>query len=295
MLKSLTDGITYYSFKNLSSEKGVHHLFSTRLGGVSEGVYESMNLNFKTGDNPEKVRQNFQRIAELGFPVEDMVFAHQTHQCQVRKVTATDRGKGILVKRDYTDIDGLITNDPTVTLVTFYADCVPLYFYDPVQRAIGLSHAGWRGTVGQIGAVTVQAMVDNYRSNPQDILVGIGPSICKDCFEVGNEVAEEFTFGDPLFPSKATPSNSLSHSTSEFVQALEFASNFITPCPDKPNKSYIDLQGINKQSLIKLGIPAASIELPNICTKENPDTFFSHRVMGTARGSLAAFMRLCEF
>ena len=271
MLRSLASGITYYSFKNLTSEEGVHHLFSTRLGGVSEGVYESMNLNFKTGDAPEKIRQNFQGIAELGFPIEDMVFAHQTHQCQVRKVTAADRGKGILIERDYTDIDGLITNDPSVTLVTFYADCVPLYFYDPVQQAIGLSHAGWRGTVGQIGVRTVQAMFDNYESIPQDILVGIGPSICKDCFEVGNEVVEEF------------------------ICTLDFASDFITSCPNRPNKSYIDLQGINKQSLIEAGVPAANIELPNICTKENPDTFFSHRVMGATRGSLAAFMRLCEF
>jgi len=271
MLRGTKNGITYYSFENLVSEEGVHHLFSTRLGGVSEGVYESMNLNFKTGDVPEKIRQNFQCIAELGFPLEDMVFTHQTHQCQIRMVTAADRGKGILFERDYTDIDGLVTNDPTVTLVTFYADCVPLYFYDPVQRAIGLSHAGWRGTVGQIGVLTVQVMSDNYGSKAQDILIGIGPSICKDCFEVGNEVAEEF------------------------IQALDFANNFITPCPDKPNKSYIDLQGVNKQLLIEAGVPADNIELPNICTKENPDTFFSHRVMGAARGSLAAFMRLCEF
>ena len=271
MIQNESQSISYYSFERLGVESGVHHLFSTRLGGVSEGVYESMNLNFKTGDVPEKIRRNFQRIAELGFPVEDMVFAHQTHQCQVRKVTAADRGKGILIERDYTDIDGLVTNDPTVTLVTFYADCVPLYFYDPVQRAIGLSHAGWRGTVGQIGVRTVQAMADNYGSRAQDMLVGIGPSICKDCFEVGNEVAEEF------------------------VQSLDFGADFVTACTVKSNKSYIDLQGVNKQSLIEAGVPAANIELPNICTKENPDIFYSHRVMGAARGSLAAFMRLCEF
>jgi YfiH family protein len=269
MIQNQQKNITYYTFENLTAANGVHHLFSTRLGGVSKGAFESMNLNFKTGDRRDAVMQNLQGIADLGFPLEDMVFPHQTHHCQVREVSAADRGKGIFSDRDYTDIDGLITNDPSVTLVTFYADCVPLYLYDPVQRAIGLSHAGWRGTVGQIGMRTVRAMTEGYGSKPQDILVGIGPSICKDCFEVGNEVAEEF------------------------ARTLDFAAGFISPCMSKAHKSYIDLQGINKQSLLNAGVLAENIELPGICTKENPELFYSHRVMGAKRGSLAAFMRLC--
>jgi len=268
MIQNTENGIVHYTFENLVVAEGINHLFSTRLGGVSQGAYDNMNLNFSMGDAHQAVMQNFQRIAGLGFPVEDMVFSHQTHNCEIRQVTAADRGKGIMCDRDYTGIDGLIANDPSVTLVTFYADCVPLFFYDSVQGAIGLSHAGWRGTVGQIGVRTVAAMMESYGSTPSDILVGIGPSICASCFEVGNEVAEKF------------------------VHALDFAVDLIVPCDTKPDKSYIDLQGINRQSLVNVGIPASNIEMPGICTQENPDIFFSHRMMGSARGSLAAFMRL---
>jgi len=270
MIRNKKNGISYYTFENLTAAEGVHHLFSTRLGGVSEDPYSSMNLSALSGDAPDTVMQNYQRIASLGFPLEDMVFSKQAHSCKIRRATAADRGKGIVRDCDYKDIDGLITNDPSVTLVTFYADCVPLYFYDPAQQAIGLSHAGWRGTAGQIGAKTVQAMTDSYGSNPADILVGIGPSICKNCFEVGSEVAEEF------------------------VQAFDFATNFIIPCSTKANKSYIDLQGINRQLLINAGISAENIELSGTCTKENTDTFYSHRAMGPKRGTLAAFLRLHE-
>jgi len=269
ILQSKND-ISYYTFKNLDAAEGVHHLFTTRHGGVSEGVYSSMNLSPLGGDNPDAVMRNYQIIAELGFPLESMVLSKQSHGCEVRQVTTADQGKGMVHERDYKDIDGLVTNDPSVTLITFYADCVPLYFYDSVQHAIGLSHAGWRGTVGQIGAKTVQTMTDCYDSDPADILVGIGPSICKNCFEVGNEVAEEF------------------------IQTLDFANDFIIPCAIKSNKSYIDLWGINKQSLINAGIPAENIELSNLCTKEDTDTFYSHRAMGPKRGTLAAFMRLTD-
>ena len=284
MLKHVRNGVTYYTFNIFNGEHppaqtsnkliagtktdGVHHLFSTRLGGVSEGYYESMNLSFINGDDPEHVAENFKRIESLGFPTADMVFSQQTHKCEVRVVTEADRGKGLRRDRDYTDIDALVTNVPGIALATFYADCVPLYFYDPVQKAIGLAHAGWRGTVGEIGVRTLEAMVSNYNTNPSDVLVGIGPSICKDCFEVGNEVAEEFR------------------------EKLDFAKDYIKPCSEKSNKSYIDLQGVNRQSLISAGILANNVELPDICTKENPDTFFSHRVMGTKRGILAAFIRL---
>ena len=270
MIPNTQKGIDYYTFENLTAAGGTQHLFSTRQGGVSTGEYASMNFSSLLGDDPDIVMQNYQRIASLGFPLEDMVLPQQTHSCKVRQVREADRGKGITAQRDYTDIDGLITNDPSVTLVTFYADCVPLYFYDSVQQAIGLSHAGWRGTVGQIGVRTLEAMADAYASNPRDILVGIGPSICKDCFEVGNEVVEEF------------------------VHTLDFSGSFIKPCREKSHKSYIDLQSINKQSLINAGVAAESIELPGICTKENPDILFSHRAMGRRRGSLAAFMRLTK-
>ena len=167
--------------------------FSTRLGGVSEGYYSSLNLSFDRGDDPARVLENFKRIgASMGVNVEDMVLSKQTHTTNVRVVTAEDKGKGIMQERNYTDVDGMITNVPGICLVTSYADCVPLYFVDPVKKAIGLSHSGWRGTVGKIGKNTVQLMQENFGSKPEDLLAAVGPSVCMDCYEVSEDVIEQF-------------------------------------------------------------------------------------------------------
>ena len=160
----------------------VGHCFSTRYGGVSEGFLGSMNLSFSRGDKKENVEENFRRITSvLGKSTKDLVFTDQTHTTNVRKVTAEDAGCGIVKDRGYTDIDGLITDEPGLVLATFYADCVPLYFVDPVHRAIGLSHSGWRGTAGRMGAVTLAAMEREYGTKPQDVICAIGPSICQEC------------------------------------------------------------------------------------------------------------------
>lgn len=136
------------------------------MGGVSEGCYASMNLSFTKGDDPEKVRENYRRMADmLGMDMERMTLSFQTHTTNVRLVTEEDAGKGIVKERDYTDVDGLITNIPGITLVTFYADCVPLYFVDPVHHAIGLSHSGWRGTVHRMGRVTLKTMKEAFGQN----------------------------------------------------------------------------------------------------------------------------------
>ena len=138
----------YLEFSLLRETGLVDHGFSTRLGGVSSGDFASLNLSFDRGDDPEAVRENFRRIgAAIGVRCEDMVLSQQTHTTNIRLVTEEDRGKGITKERDYTDVDGLVTNVPGICLVTSYADCVPLYFVDPVKKAIGLSHSGWRGTV----------------------------------------------------------------------------------------------------------------------------------------------------
>ena len=185
-------GSTPYLEYPLLRETGiVRHGFSTRLGGVSEGFYASLNLSFDRGDREECVRENFRRIGEaLGVRCEDMVLSRQTHTTNVRIVTEADRGKGITRERDYTDVDGLVTNVPGICLVTSYADCVPLYFVDPVKKVIGLSHSGWRGTVGKIGKKTILLMQEKYGSDPADILAAAGPSVCMDCYEVSEDVIE---------------------------------------------------------------------------------------------------------
>ena len=137
--------VPYIQFKNLSATGIVKHGFSTRKGGVSTGIFSSMNLNFKRGDDPDAVLENYRRMAAaLNMRVEDMVLSDQTHTTNVRVITEEDRGKGILRPQDYSDVDGMITNVPGIVLVTSYADCVPLYFVDPVRKAIGLSHSGWK-------------------------------------------------------------------------------------------------------------------------------------------------------
>ena len=243
--------------------------FSTRLGGVSEGHYSSLNLSFDRGDDPARVLENFKRIgASMGVNVEDMVLSKQTHTTNVRVVTAEDKGKGVMRERNYTDVDGMITNVPGICLVTSYADCVPLYFVDPVKKAIGLSHSGWRGTVGKIGKNTVQLMQENFGSKPEDLLAAVGPSVCMDCYEVSEDVIKKFreNYDENLWPEI-------------FYQ--------------KENGKYqLNLWKANESVFLESGILPEHIAVTNVCTHCNPDILFSHRTTGNERGTLSAFLAL---
>ena len=160
--------LEYLTFPLLEKTEAVRHLFSTRIGGVSEGEYASMNFSIARGDREEAVLENYKRIAGiLGCDINDMVASHQTHTTNIRRVTGADRGKGISRERDYENVDGLMTDEPGIVLVTYYADCVPLYFVDPVHRAIGLAHSGWRGTAERMGECMARAMQDAFGSRPR--------------------------------------------------------------------------------------------------------------------------------
>lgn len=247
----------------------VQSAFSTRLGGVSEGYFSSLNLGFERGDDPEAVMENFRRIGrEIGVKCEDMVLSKQTHTTNVRHVTGADKGKGIIRERDYTDVDGLVTDEPGLCLVTSYADCVPLYFVDPVKKAIGLSHSGWRGTVGKIGKNTIELMKEEFGSRPEDILAAVGPSVCMDCYEVSEDVIERFrkAFDEAVWPE------------------LFYA---------KPNGKYqLNLWKANEQIFLEAGILPEHIAVTNVCTHCNSDVLYSHRASGDKRGSLCAFLVL---
>lgn len=262
-------GVTYLAFPELEELGLVSHAFSTRLGGVSEGKFAAMNFTFTRGDDPEHVMENYRRMAAaLEVDINKMVLSWQTHTVNVRKVTDEDAGKGIFRERDYQDVDGLITNVPGITLVTFYADCVPLYLVDPVHHAIGLSHSGWRGTVNRMGAVTIQAMVQEYGTRPEDLIVAIGPSICQDCFEVGGEVVEAFHQAFDV----------------RYWEQLSYA---------KENGKYqLDLWRANQIVFAEAGVRPDQIYLTDICTHCNPELLFSHRTAGNERGNLAAFLSL---
>ncbi len=187
------DAMPLFVFPALEETGFVKHAFTTRKGGVSQGIYASLNLSFSRGDDEEAVKTNYRRLAQaLCVPYGSFVCADQTHTANVVRVGREHASVPEPGKKGFTDVDGMVTNVPQVTLITFFADCVPLYFVDPVHRAIGLSHSGWRGTVGRIGRVTLETMKREFGTDPQDTVCAIGPSICRDCYEVGADVAEEF-------------------------------------------------------------------------------------------------------
>ena len=269
MLKVVDGETPYLEFPLLVKTGAVRHGFSTRLGGVSEGNFASLNLSFRRGDRDEAVRENFSRIGvAIGVRPEDMVFTDQTHTKKIKVVGESDRGMGITRPLTYQNIDGLVTNTPEVCLVTFYADCVPLYFVDPVKKVIGLSHSGWRGTVAKIGKETIRVMAEQFGSCAQDMRAAIGPSICMDCYEVSEEVIAKIK---SCFPK-------------ESEQDLFYAKN--------NGKYHLDLWKANELILIEAGVKQEHIAVGGVCTYCNNHLFYSHRYGGEKRGNLAAFLAL---
>ena len=259
------DGVTFLSFPLLEKTGVVVCGFSTRLGGVSRGCCES----FTRGDDPEAVMENYRRIGHaLGISPEQIVCSDQTHTVNVRKVGRDDCGNGITKPKPYRDVDGLITDEAQVALATFYADCVPLYLVDPEKKAIGLAHSGWRGTVGKIGKATVEAMRREYGCRPEAIRTVIGPSICQECYEVSEDVAEAFKKAyDPGLWDR-----------------------LMTRRED--GKYQLNLWEACRENFLEAGILPEHISMPEICTCCNPGFLFSHRASKGKRGNLAAFLML---
>ena len=273
MEQRMNDGMEYLVFPELEKTGIVSHLFSTRLGGVSRGCYGESNFSYTRGDLREAVDENYRRVAQIlghGRTLDDFVSTYQTHTTNVRLVTEEDRGKGTVRQRDYTDTDGLITDVPGIILVTYHADCTPLYFVDPVHRAIGLSHSGWKGTAGRMGQKTLEAMNRAFGTRPEDCICGIGPSICGDCYEIGEDVAQIFrdSFADTDLLRK---------------QILRAKGN---------GKYLLNLWQANRMILENAGVPSAQISVTDICTCCNPEYLFSHRKAHEKRGNLAAFLTL---
>ena len=261
--------LEYLVFPKLEETGVVKHLFTTRTGGVSSGIYATMNLSFSRGDDPLNVMENYRRIGEvLGTDPEHMVASRQTHTTNIHAVTEKDCGNGIGRASSYEDIDGLVTDVPGIALVTYYADCVPLYFVDPVHKAIGLSHSGWKGTVHRMGKVTLERMAEEFGTRPEDVQAAIGPSICQDCYEVSEDVAEAFMneFAD--------------HQDDQLVYR-------------KDNGKYqLNLWRANELVLLEAGIRPEYLTITNVCTCCNHELLFSHRASHGQRGNLGAFLGL---
>ncbi|MBP3325508.1 MAG: peptidoglycan editing factor PgeF [Coprococcus sp.] len=264
------NGVLYISF-DILDKFGIVNGFSTRIGGVSKEHLSSMNLSFHRGDDPANVMENHKRLGKAaGYDYRKLVFSDQVHETAIYKVTEKDAGKGITVPSDIVSTDGLVTNIPGIPLMTFYADCVPVYFYDPIKKVVAMNHSGWKGTVKNISSHMIETMNREYGSSASDIICAIGPSICQACYEVSLDVAEAFGAA---------------------YHEEEYASMMI----DKGNGKYqLDLHKANYYNLINSGVSAEHIAVTDICTCCNPALLFSHRASHGMRGNLGGFIMLPE-
>ena len=252
-------------------ETGLQHGFSTRKGGVSKEHLASLNLSFSVEDAKENVLENFRRIGErFGKTPEDFVLSKQSHETKVLKVGTKDRGKGITKDRDYEGIDALITDEKGIILSCFSADCVPILFYDPIHKTVGACHSGWRGTKGKILQNVVEEMRKHFSSNPAEILIAIGPSICKEQYVVSEDLALSFLEDYP----------DLGEDTASPIQRIS------------KDKFQLDLWDLNRRIALDCGIKEEHISISGYCTMENPELFFSHRYSQGRRGLQGAFICL---
>lgn len=261
------NGVVFLTFPKLV-KAGVKHGFSTRLGGVSTGVLGTMNLSFTRGDLRENVQENFRRIADaIGFEADKLVFSAQIHETELRKVTKENCGEGIL-RETKPGIDGLATNETEVPLYTSYADCVPLLFFDPEKKVVAMAHSGWRGTAARIGEKMIRFMEEEYGSHAENIIAAIGPSICRNCYEVSEDVAQAFR--KTFLPE-------------QFTQIFD---------EKRQGKYQLDLWEANRIILTEAGILPNHLDITDLCTCCNSDKLFSHRASQGQRGNMGCFMCL---
>ena len=261
------NGVTFYSADGIDAAGGVAHGFSTRLGGVSEGMWASLNLSVNRGDDPDHVRENYRRFfAAIGGSEKLLAMTNQVHGATVRTVTIADVHTEPYDKVGY-EADGLMTDLPGVALMVYVSDCIPILFYDPVRRCIAAVHAGWRGTAAGIAAAAVERMKNVYGSRPEDILAAIGPGIGPDCFETHEDVPNAMT--------AAMGTGVLRH--------MKIKEN---------GKFAVDLKAINAMRLEQAGLEADHIAVCAACPACDTEKFWSHRKLGTDRGSMAAAIQL---
>lgn len=266
--------IKYISFPIFDTEnkdlRKVLALYTTRLGGYSLNASKGLNMKFELDDSKENVEKNYKLLADiLDIDYERFTMSDQVHETNIMIVKEEDIGKGVLREKDYNSIDGLITNIKRVPLVTMYADCTPIYLYDKVNNVIAMAHGGWRGTVKGIASKIVDEMKKNFNSNPENITVVIGPSICKECYEVSDEVIDDIK-----------------------ILCKQLNINVSDKMIDDSNNHHVDLKEINKQVLISKNVKEENICVTNLCTKCREDLFYSHRRDGINRGSQAGIMML---
>lgn len=254
--------------------------FTTRLGGVSRGDFNSLNCGLHVADEPGDVVSNRRILAEaLEFPFEACTYAEQVHGKEIQVVTKAWRGAGNDSREKALQAkDGFVTNERGIYLHALFADCVPLYFYDPIHQAVGLAHAGWKGTAQQIAKALLETMGAAYGTKPRDVRAAIGPSIGACCYEVDDTVIGRME----RVLQEAGGGDSREAGGSSYYER-------------QPNGKYkLNLQQVNRQIMIKAGIMPSHIELTGLCTSCRTDLFFSHRKEGGRTGRMAAWIGLRE-
>jgi YfiH family protein len=267
VIKRAINGVWFGLFTHLS-HLGLKHGVSTRLGGLSAAPYAALNLGLKSGDDPDKVRLNRDLFCRaVGVDYGRAVTCQQVHGDRIHLAQAADAGRGA---RSHSAAiaasDALITDQPGLPLILFFADCVPVLIYDPVRRAVGLSHAGWKGTVAKIAAKTVLAMGVHYGTRPADCHVGIGPSIGPCCYEVDAPVIEA-------------------------LQAA-FCGTWRDMVVPRGDRWLLDLWHANRHQLEEIGVPRSRIDISGVCTAENTELFYSHRAENGLTGRHGAIISL---
>jgi YfiH family protein len=272
VLRGEDDGPRWFDYP---AWQGVKVGFSTRLGGVSRAPYSSLNLAFHVNDQTNDIIRNRQLLADsLHLPLEAWTCAEQIHGDHVSIVTSAELGSGRIDRATaIADTDALVTNLQGVWLTSFYADCVPLYFYDPVQRVIGLAHAGWRGTAKQIAMRTVQKMTEVFASQPSDIRAIIGPSIGACCYEVDEHVANQVSQAATVISAEGEQSLTSHTNHGSYTLNLKRANQFI---------------------MMKAGISLHHIEISEWCTSCRTDLFFSHRKEHGTTGRMVSWACLSD-
>ena len=261
------------------------HAFTSRHGGVSTGEKTSLNFGKGPDETWDNILENYRILAaalseEAGQPGlidrEHMVRTDQTHTANVLTVTEEHLSMGILREREYTDIDGLITNRRGIALVTSHADCNALFFYDPVQQAIGLAHSGWKSTLQEIGAQVIGQMAAEFGTNPAGVIVGIGPALCQTCFEVDEDVAQRFY--------------EKNHEWCQYAFQREIG--ICSETGEERRKHYIDLKSVIKETLQRNGVKAENIHDMGLCSKCRPDLFYSYLGQKGKNGNMVSVMML---
>lgn len=262
-----SNGVTFLACDGFLAAGGVAHGFSTRIGGVSEGIHASMNLGTTRGDDHDCVRENYRRFCgAIGADVTRVVMSNQIHSTCIRTATPADVKADLYDPEGY-DCDGLITNVPGLALTIFSADCIPVLLYDPVKRVIAAVHAGWRGTAGDIAGKAAWQMREQYGCQAGDILAAIGPGISQCCFETHADVPDAMC-------------GALGSLVDPHIRPLE------------NGKFKVDLKGINAALLQRAGVSADHIEIASDCTACLSEKYWSHRITQGKRGSQAAILQL---